>query len=91
MFDHKTPEMKLELKSTALVFTDLQNDFLSPDGKAFSCGGPGLKKSFLPARSAICVSKGICGISSNTASKWPWFGTPRRELSTRKEMVTRRR
>ena len=35
MFDHKLPEMKLNATATALVFTDLHNDFLSPDGKAF--------------------------------------------------------
>src|SRR5215831_733749 len=35
MFDHKTPEMKLNATATALVFTDLHNDFLSPDGKAY--------------------------------------------------------
>ena len=36
MFDHKTPEMKLNATATALVFTDLHNDFLSPDGKAYA-------------------------------------------------------
>ena len=35
MFDHKPPEMQLEPGTTALVFTDLHNDFLSPDGKAY--------------------------------------------------------
>src|SRR5262245_16577731 len=35
MFDHKAPEMRLNLHSTALVFTDLHNDFLSPNGKAY--------------------------------------------------------
>ena len=35
MFDHKSPEMKLNATATALVFTDLHNDFLSPHGKAF--------------------------------------------------------
>src|SRR5678816_3322346 len=35
MFDHKTAEMKLDAARTALVFTDLHNDFLSPEGKAF--------------------------------------------------------
>jgi nicotinamidase-related amidase len=35
MFDHKSPEMKLNRKTTALVFTDLHNDFLSPTGKAY--------------------------------------------------------
>ena len=35
MFDHKIPEMKLDATATALVFTDLHNDFLSPDGKAY--------------------------------------------------------
>jgi len=35
MFDHKTPGMTLNGTATALVFTDLHNDFLSPDGKAY--------------------------------------------------------
>src|SRR5690349_12757860 len=35
MFDHKTAAMKLDSRGTALVFTDLHNDFLSPDGKAY--------------------------------------------------------
>jgi nicotinamidase-related amidase len=34
MFDHKPPEMKLKRWSTALVLTDLHNDFLAPNGKA---------------------------------------------------------
>jgi hypothetical protein len=29
-FEHKSPEMKLNATGTALVFTDLHNDFLSP-------------------------------------------------------------
>jgi len=35
MFDHRIPEMNLRFGATALVFTDLHNDFLAPDGKAF--------------------------------------------------------
>ena len=35
MFDHRIPEMDLRFGATALVFTDLHNDFLAPDGKAF--------------------------------------------------------
>jgi nicotinamidase-related amidase len=35
MFDNKIPEMKLVATKTALVFTDLQNDFLSEGGKAY--------------------------------------------------------
>lgn len=35
MFDHQIPGMKLNPSATALVFTDLHNDFLSPGGKAF--------------------------------------------------------
>jgi nicotinamidase-related amidase len=35
MFDHKSPEMRLNATATALVFTDLHNDYLSPSGKAF--------------------------------------------------------
>jgi nicotinamidase-related amidase len=35
MFDHKSPEMRLNATATALVFTDLHNDFLSQQGKAF--------------------------------------------------------
>jgi biuret amidohydrolase len=34
MFDHETADMKLNA-ATALVFTDLHNDFLAPEGKAF--------------------------------------------------------
>lgn len=34
MFDHKTPEMNLKRGSTALVLTDLHNDFLAANGKA---------------------------------------------------------
>ncbi len=36
MFDHHGPEMTLELARAALVLTDLQNDFLSPTGKAYA-------------------------------------------------------
>jgi nicotinamidase-related amidase len=35
MFAHKTAEMTLNATATALVFTDLHNDFFAPDGKAF--------------------------------------------------------
>lgn len=35
MFEHKPAEMTLNATSTALVFTDLHNDFLTPGGKAF--------------------------------------------------------
>ena len=35
MFDHISPEMTLRRGAVALVFTDLHNDFLSPDGKAY--------------------------------------------------------
>lgn len=35
MFDHQPSEMTLNAASTALVFTDLHNDFLTPGGKAF--------------------------------------------------------
>jgi nicotinamidase-related amidase len=35
MFDHKIPQMGLDSKTTALVFTDLHNDFLSENGKAY--------------------------------------------------------
>jgi biuret amidohydrolase len=35
MFDHKAPEMSLHRGTSALVFTDLHNDFLTPDGKAY--------------------------------------------------------
>jgi nicotinamidase-related amidase len=35
MFDHKTPEMQLGREATALVLTDLHNDFLAPNGKAY--------------------------------------------------------
>ena len=42
MFTHKIPEMTLDRSRTALVLTDMQNEFLSPDGKAY----PLLEKSF---------------------------------------------
>ena len=35
MFDHNSSEMTLRRDATALVFTDLHNDFLSPGGKAY--------------------------------------------------------
>jgi nicotinamidase-related amidase len=35
MFDHKIPQMRLNSTNTAVVFTDLHNDFLAPEGKAF--------------------------------------------------------
>jgi len=35
MFNHEIPTMKLDLRVTALVFTDLHNDFLAPQGKAY--------------------------------------------------------
>jgi nicotinamidase-related amidase len=35
MFDHEIPAMKLDLRVTALAFTDLHNDFLAPEGKAY--------------------------------------------------------
>ena len=36
MFDHVSSEMTLRREATALVFTDLHNDFLTPGGKAFA-------------------------------------------------------
>ena len=38
----KSPRIKLDPKTTALVFTDLHNDFLAQDGKAYGL----LKESF---------------------------------------------
>lgn len=35
MFDHTTSEMRLNRRSTALVLTDLHNDFLAANGKAY--------------------------------------------------------
>src|SRR4051812_48234969 len=35
MFTHIGPQMSLDLTHTGLVLTDMQNDFLSPDGRAF--------------------------------------------------------
>jgi len=35
MFTHKIPEMILRRSKTALVLTDMQNDFLSPTGAAY--------------------------------------------------------
>lgn len=42
LFDHKIPPIELELKTTGLVLTDFQNDFLTQDGKAYGL----LKESF---------------------------------------------
>jgi len=36
MFTHSGPRLILDLSKTGLVLTDLQNDFLSPDGAAFA-------------------------------------------------------
>jgi len=35
VFNHKTPEMTLARAQSALVLTDMQNDFLSPKGRAY--------------------------------------------------------
>jgi nicotinamidase-related amidase len=35
MFTHTIAPLTLDLTTTALVFTDLQNDFLSPEGKVY--------------------------------------------------------
>jgi nicotinamidase-related amidase len=35
MFDHQVPTMTVDADTSALVITDLQNDFLSPHGKAY--------------------------------------------------------
>lgn len=45
MFNHSIPDMKLDLKTTALVFTDLHNDFLSPNGKAYGLIAASLAKN----------------------------------------------
>ena len=45
MFDHKAPGMKVDLATTALAFTDLHNDFLSPNGKAYPLIEESLKKN----------------------------------------------
>src|SRR5262249_50241853 len=45
MFDHKAPGMKVDVATTALAFTDLHNDFLSPNGKAYPLIEESLKKS----------------------------------------------
>lgn len=45
MFNHSIAEMTLEIKTTALVFTDLQNDFLSPEGKAYGLIASSLAKN----------------------------------------------
>ena len=36
MFDNSIPAMTLDSRTTALVFTDLHNDFLAKDGKAYA-------------------------------------------------------
>jgi hypothetical protein len=75
MFDHKAREMTLNATATALVFTDLHNDFLSPQGKAFGLIKDSLAP-FSPGRSEISASNRTCGTSSSTASKSRWFATP---------------
>ena len=45
MFNHKASGMKVELATTALAFTDLHNDFLSQDGKAYPLIEETLKKN----------------------------------------------
>ena len=45
MFDHKALGMKVDLATTALAFTDLHNDFLSPNGKAYPLIETSLKKN----------------------------------------------
>src|SRR5262245_36737760 len=42
MFEHKIPQIELDPGTTGLVLTDLQNDFLAQDGKAYGL----LKESF---------------------------------------------
>jgi len=45
MFDHKIPELTLDRDKTALVFTDLHNDFLAPGGKAYGLIEDSLKRN----------------------------------------------
>ena len=44
MFDHKAPGMTVDLATTAVAFTDLHNDFLAPQGKAYPLIEESLKK-----------------------------------------------
>lgn len=48
MFKHTGPQMMLDLSHTALVLTDMQNDFLSPNGGAF----PLIERSLAANRTA---------------------------------------
>jgi nicotinamidase-related amidase len=48
MFTHSGPKMTLELSRTGLVLTDMQNDFLSPSGRAF----PLIERSLAANRTA---------------------------------------
>ena len=45
MFEHNIDRMTVSAKDTALVLTDMHNDFLSPDGKAFPLIRESLEKN----------------------------------------------
>jgi nicotinamidase-related amidase len=45
MFEHKAVGMRVETANTALVFTDIQNDFLSPEGGAYPLIAESLAKN----------------------------------------------
>jgi nicotinamidase-related amidase len=45
MLDHEIPRIKLDRETTALVFTDLHNDFLAQDGKAFGLSKESLARN----------------------------------------------
>jgi nicotinamidase-related amidase len=45
MFDHTIAPMRLDARRTALVLTDLHNDFLAPNGKAFALISDSLERN----------------------------------------------
>jgi nicotinamidase-related amidase len=45
MFDHTISPMRLDARRTALVLTDLHNDFLAPNGKAFALISDSLERN----------------------------------------------
>ena len=53
MFDHKAPGMTVDLATTALALTDLHNDFLSPNGKAY----PLIEQSLTSNRTADNIER----------------------------------
>jgi nicotinamidase-related amidase len=99
MFDHALPPMKLDAKHTALVFTDLHNDFFGPDGKAFGL----VKDSFARNNTAENIERLLR--AAKTASvkvfvsphyyyphdhRWVAPSTPLEDLAHRLHLVDRK-